>query len=289
MVSAVAGKIGVETGVERKTMKRVDTADASIAYADDGRGPAVLLLHGSFSADWFAPAAKLLVEDQYRALTMHRAGYGQSKDLVGGISMRAHAAHAAAVLEAAGVRRAHVVGHSSGASAALQLAHDRPDLVGSLVLLETAFPYAPDEPKSPAMPLAVATARAGDYDKAFDLFLAGVGGPHFRDVFVRELGENGLREAIGTSEYFFTTEAAAYAPWTFGPAELGRITIPVLLVVGGAGERLGTPHCARSAQLAAGLPHAQTRILAGLSHLMPLEDPKLIARTIGDFAAEHGL
>lgn len=270
-------------------MKRIDTAGASIAYTDDGEGQAVLLLHGGFCADWFAPAAKLLVDDHLRVLHMHRAGYGQSKDLVGGVSVDAHAEHAAAVLEASGVRRAHVVGHSAGASIALQLAHARPDLVGSLVLLETAFPYAPDEPKSSAMPDAIAAAQTGDYEKGFDLFLGGVGGPDFRDVFVRELGEDGLRDAIASAEYFFTTEGRAFAAWSFGAAEMAAITVPVLLVVGADGERLNTPHRARSAQLAASLPHSETLILPGVTHLMPLENPKLVAQTINDFVSQHTL
>ncbi|HEY4457303.1 MAG TPA: hypothetical protein VGN81_23530 [Pseudonocardiaceae bacterium] len=44
-----------------------------------------------------------------------------------------------------------------------------------------------------------------------------------------------------------------------------------------------TPHEARSAQLAAGLPNATMRVLPGVSHLMPLEDPELVAATIDEF------
>ncbi|GHJ37501.1 alpha/beta fold hydrolase [Streptomyces sp. TS71-3] len=270
-------------------MERLDAADARIEYTDAGEGQPVLLLHGGFTGDWFVPVARNLAGDGYRVLHMHRAGYGGSEDLVGGVGVAAHAEHAAQVLQASGAGRAHVVGHSAGASVALQLAHARPDLVGSLVLLETAFPYAPDEPKTPVMPRAVAAAREGDYERAFDLFLGGVSGPGFRDVFVRELGEDGLRDAIRTSEYFFTVEAAAFAAWSFGPAELSALTVPVLLVLGEVGERLGTPHRARSAQLAASLPDSETRVLPGVSHAMPLEDPPLITRTIEEFVSRHPL
>ena len=264
----------------------LDTGDARIAYTDEGHGQPVLLLHGSLSADWFAPVAKLLVERGYRVLRPHRAGYGHSTDRTRHLDVPAHAAHAAAVLTASGVTGARVVGHSSGAAVALELARTRPDLVGSLVLLEAAFPYAPDEPKNPAMPRAVAAARAGDHEAAFDLFLGGVGGPDFRDVFVRELGLDGLRGAIDTAEYFFTAESPGFGRWSFGPAEQAGVTAPVLLVVGGAGERLGTPHRARSAQLAAGLPHATMRVLPGVGHLMPLEDPTLVAATIAEFVGD---
>jgi pimeloyl-ACP methyl ester carboxylesterase len=268
-------------------MKYIDTTDGRIAYDEEGQGDAVLLLHGSFSADWFAPSAKFLTG--YHVLRQHRAGYGQSKDLSGGASVKGYAENAAAVLADAGVTRAHIVGHSTGASIALQLAATRPDLVGSLVLLEAAFPYAPDEPKGPAMPRAIEAARAGDYEKAFDFFLGGVGGPQFREAFIRELGEEGLREGIASSEYFFTAEAAAFGGWSFGSAEMASVTAPTLLVVGGEGDRLQTPHRARSAHLAAGLPNAETVVLSGVSHIMPLEKPELIANTITEFVSNHSL
>ncbi|MFI5632517.1 alpha/beta fold hydrolase [Streptomyces sp. NPDC051664] len=267
--------------------KCLDVGDAQIAFTDEGEGDAVLLLHGSFSAGWLVPAGRRLVEDGHRVLNVHRAGYGQSKDLTRGVSVAAHAQHAVRVTEAADLRHAHVVGHSSGASVALQLAHARPDLVRSLVLLEAAFPYAPDEPKNPAMARAVEAAREGDYEHAFDLFLGGVSGPDFRKVFVRELGEDDLQEAVASSQYFFTAEGAAFAAWSFGSAEAATVTAPVLLVVGGEGERLSTPHRARSAQLASWLPHSETRVLPGVSHAMPLEDPALIAGTVEEFVARH--
>jgi pimeloyl-ACP methyl ester carboxylesterase len=269
-------------------MKTLDTSDTQIAYTDEGQGDdVVLLLHGSFSADWFAPASRRLTDEGHRVLRVHRAGYGQSKDLAGGVSVSAHAGHAAQVLEDAGVQRAHVVGHSTGASVALQLGHARPDLVRSLVLLEAAFPYAPDEPKNPAMPRAIEAAREGEYERGFDLFLGGVSGPDFRKVLVRELGEGGLREAVASSQYFFTQEGPAFGAWHFGPAQAADITAPVLLIVGGEGERLNTPHAARSAQLASWLPQSETRVLPGLSHALPLEDPALIAATIKEFVDHH--
>jgi pimeloyl-ACP methyl ester carboxylesterase len=52
----------------------------------------------------------------------------------------------------------------------LQLAASYPELARSMVLLEPAFPYAPDEPKSDPMPNAIAAAKDGDLGRAFDSF-----------------------------------------------------------------------------------------------------------------------
>ncbi|MFG1811598.1 alpha/beta fold hydrolase [Streptomyces sp. NPDC049040] len=267
-------------------MERLDVGDARIAYTDEGQGDPVLLLHGSFSADWFTPVGRRLAA-RHRVLKVHRAGYGRSEDLAGGASVAAHARHAVRVLEAAGVRRAHLVGHSSGAAVALQLALRRPDMAGTLVLLDAAFPYAPDEPGNPAMPRAVEVAAEGDYERAFDVFLGGVSGPGFREVFVRELGEEGLRQAVAGSRYFFTTEGPALRSWDFGPEQAAAVTAPVLLAVGGEGERLGTAYRARGAQLASWLPDSETRVLRGVSHASPLEDPASVAAAVEEFAARR--
>ena len=136
--------------------RHLDLPDAHIAFSVEGSGETVLLMHGGFSPDWFVPAAARI--GGHQVVTMQRAGYANSKDLAGGATVAAHAGHAAEVLRAVGAERAHVVGHSAGASVGLQLAYAEPELVGSLALFETAFPYAPDEPAMPGMPRAVAAA-----------------------------------------------------------------------------------------------------------------------------------
>lgn len=273
----------------------LDVGDARIVYSDEGGGrqgsggrDPVLLLHGSFTPDWLTPVGRHLVADGRRVLNVQRAGYGRSQDLAGNVSVAAHAGHAVAVLEAVGVRRADLVGHSSGAAVALQLAATRTDMARTLVLLDAAFPYAPDEPAHPAMPHALQAAADGDYPRAFDLFLGGVGGPGFREVFVRELGEDGLRQAVEGSRYFFTTEGPALRAWPFGAAQGAAVTAPVLLAVGGESERLGTAYRARAARLAAWLPDSEVRPLPGLSHAAPLEDPAAVARIVEEFTARHG-
>lgn len=269
-------------------MRILELPNARIAYSDDDQGgEPVLLVHGSLSADWFAPVGRDLARLGYRVILLHRAGYGDSADRAAETSVADYAEHCAAVLNACGVTVAHVLGHSSGADIALQLAFDHPDLVGSHILLEPAFPLAPDEPRNTSAREAWQAARDGDFDRAFDVFLTGACGPNFREVFLRQIGEDGLRNAISSTRYFFTTEASAFRAWSCTQAELGAVCSPVLLVVGGEGQRLGTPHLARSKNLANQLPHARIVVLPHVSHAMPLEHPALIADTIDDFVAGH--
>ncbi|MEV6981175.1 alpha/beta hydrolase [Sphaerisporangium sp. NPDC051017] len=266
---------------------RLELPDASIVYDDAGDGEPVVFLHGSLCADWLTPMARELTE--FRRVVIHRAGYSRSEDRTSGAGVPAQAAHCAAVLAKLGVPRAHLVGHSAGADIALHLAYSRSDLVASLVLLEPALPRADDEPASPAMPTAIAAARAGEWEAAFYTFLTGVCGPGVRRLFVDRLGEQGLAEAVAGSRYFFTRESAAFAGWKFGAPQMSAVRAPTLLVVGGGGDRLGTPHRARATSIAAHLPHAETLVVDDLTHAMPLEDPVLMARIVSEFVASHPL
>lgn len=281
-------------------MQILMTTGAEIAFWDQGAGEPVLLVHASFGAEWFAPVADLL--PGYRVVRTHRAGYGQSLDLshqlgledlglidlsLVDLSLVDHARHLAEVLHFRGIEQAHVVGHSSGGSIALQLAASYPELVRSMVLLEPAFPYAPDEPRRDAMRNAIAAAKEGDLDRAFDFFPGSALSPGYRDVLTRALGKDGLKESVESGKYFFEREISALAGWDSDAAGLDALEQPTLLVAGGEGERLNTPHRARIRALASRMRNAKQASLEGVSHGMPLENPSLVAEVILAFIRQN--
>ncbi len=96
-----------------------------IHYEDTGgAGPAILFLH-EYAGDhrsWAAQVAAL--KDRYRCLAVSGRGYppSDSPDDPAAYSQQLMNADALAVLDAAGVNKAHVVGLSMGAFTALQLA-----------------------------------------------------------------------------------------------------------------------------------------------------------------------
>ncbi|TVT42288.1 alpha/beta hydrolase [Amycolatopsis rhizosphaerae] len=265
-------------------LKTLPCGNAAIAFRDSGSGEPILLVHASLGADWFAPVEGCL--PGHRVIRTHRAGYGLSQDLSRELTVADHAEHLAKVLRDAGIERAHVVGHSSGGNVALQLAAAQPELVRSLVLLEPAV-VVPGESRSPAMGTAIAAARNGEWDLAFDTFLDSVVNPGFRDLLARTLGAAGMADSIRSSEYFFTYEIAALVRWDAFAAGLETLEQPTLLVDGGDGLLLGSPYHARNKALAERIPHALLTTLPGVSHAMPLEDSALVAQTIVDFIRKH--
>ncbi|SEN83497.1 Pimeloyl-ACP methyl ester carboxylesterase [Actinacidiphila rubida] len=112
-----------------------------------GDGPARVHIHGLGAAS--GPYTAHLSADPRlagrRTLFVDLPGFGISdRPADFGYSLEEHAAAVAAVLDAAGVRGAEVVGHSMGGAVAIVLAYRRPELVERLVLAEANLD--PDPP-----------------------------------------------------------------------------------------------------------------------------------------------
>lgn len=121
----------------------------SLAYRRSGEGPPVVLLHGMLTTleDMTIALGGPLAPD-HEVIAFDRPGYGRSeaRRLVDAGVWR-QAGHLLAALEALGVRRPVLVGHSFGASVALAMAVRSPEAVAGVVALAPlARPEARPEP-----------------------------------------------------------------------------------------------------------------------------------------------
>ena len=196
----------------------------------------------------------------------------------------------AALLDALGTDRAHVLAHSSGVLVALQLAQDRPDAVGSLDLVEPSpggslappsFAPVAQEVVRPA----VGAAATGDTATAFDTSMRGVCAEDYRAVLEAALGPDGVRRAERDARYFFADEVPAALEWSFAEPEAAGVRQPVLVVLGGASP---PPAHELVARLAGLVPHAEVATVEGSDHLLPLRDPADLGRLAAGFARRHG-
>ena len=121
--------------------RRTSGGDVSIHYLVSGEGPAVLFVHGwpQHSLMWHT-IAPLIVEAGFRTIVPDQRGAGASDIPAGGYDKTTMAKDLVAVLDDAGVERAHVVGYDLGAGTAAALARDAPDRVDRLVVAEFGLP-----------------------------------------------------------------------------------------------------------------------------------------------------
>ncbi|UZJ32508.1 alpha/beta fold hydrolase [Streptomyces endophytica] len=140
-------------------VRKVQVGDVRLAYRVWGEedAPPVVLLHclGEDGEDWRGVVGRLA--GTHRVFALDQRGHGSS-DWPGEYGFARWRDDAIGFLQALGLKRVTLIGHSAGALTALLVAADRPELVDRLVLEEAAppLPAAPPQeaPEQPAGPQA---------------------------------------------------------------------------------------------------------------------------------------
>lgn len=271
-------------------MNRAAVNGIELEYELRGSGEPVVLIHWGLCAAWAEPLMdEPALADRYRLLRYHRAGFAGSDRVEGRISLADHAAHCAVLMRRLGIERAHIVGHSSSADIALQLALDTPDVVRTLALLEPARPVPPTDEQAEFVRVFVAPAiqryRAGDKSAAVDTFARGVFGSDYRGALDQGL-PGVLPQALADADAFFGQELPALQQWSFTRQDASRIKQPVLGVLGG---NTATTFPERLQLLLSWLPNREAFDLPDATHMLHVQDPQRMAEGLASFFARHPL
>jgi pimeloyl-ACP methyl ester carboxylesterase len=274
-----------------RVMERAPVDDLELAFEFRGSGEPVVLIHWGVSATWAAPLlGEPILSDHYRLLSYHRAGFGSSSPIEGPVTIADHARHCRLLMRHLGIERAHVIGHSSSVPIALQLALDAPETVHTVVSMDAARPGPATEAQAAFvrdfLEPALERYRIGDKEGALDSFFTGVFGPDYLDPLEEGL-PGAFGHAVSDADTFFTQELPAlWQRWSFTEAEAGRITQPVLVVIG---EYSGRTYHERRELLLSWLPNGEPFELPRATHLLHIRNPRGIAQAIASFLARHPL
>ncbi|MFL6014199.1 MAG: alpha/beta fold hydrolase [Gaiellaceae bacterium] len=124
-------------------MRRVAGDGVTLAVADEGEGPAVVLLHGfPDSSRLWRNQVPVVVGAGFRVVVPDLRGFGESDrpDAVEAYAIRHSVADVVAILDALEIERAHVVGHDWGAAVAWLFTAFLPARVDRLVALSVPHP-----------------------------------------------------------------------------------------------------------------------------------------------------
>jgi pimeloyl-ACP methyl ester carboxylesterase len=269
-------------------MKRTTVDGVELEYDLHGSGEPVVLIHWGVAAAWAEPLLnEPALADEYRLLSYHRAGFAGSSSVDGPLTMADHAEHCRLLMRQLGIERAHVVGHSSSAVIALQLALDSRDCVQTLVLMEAARPVPSTETQAAFVrdfvEPAVERYRRGDKAGAADTFFRGVFGPDYRGALDQGL-PGAFEQAVANADSFFTQELPALQGWSFTQEDASRITQPVLAVLG---ENSVPTFLERREVLLAWLPNVEPFDLPDATHLLHVENPQAMAEGLTGFFARY--
>jgi pimeloyl-ACP methyl ester carboxylesterase len=228
---------------------------AAIHFQQVGAGPDVVLLHHAIGSVCSWRKQLPVLAGQFRATAYDRPGFGQSTGLDAWPTdyLDQDVADLIALLDALGIARAALVGHSDGATIALLAAARHPQRV-TKVLAESPH-------------VAVEVLRC---PQAIELFVADLAAsPDLQASLARNHGPR-----AGQVVQRWRDRWCDPAFWTWDVSdELAAVRCPVLVVHGAADPYFSVQHSAMIAQRTQG----ELAVLTGLGHSPHSEAPELFA------------
>jgi pimeloyl-ACP methyl ester carboxylesterase len=235
----------------------VDVGALELYCERHGNGPPLVLLHGAFGTieSCFADLLPALARD-FEVVAVELQGHGRTRDVGRPLSYEDMAADLAALLDVLSIPRAHFAGYSMGGAVALQVALDRPGLVGQLVW----FGGASFDPGG----------IYPEYMAAFDSFdLHQLDGSRWHEAYRRVAPDPGA----WTSLVAKVNELDRSGEPSWPRKRLAALQAPTLLINGDS-DVVRPEHAVEMFRLLgadvasgpAGMPQAQLALLPGTSH-----------------------
>jgi pimeloyl-ACP methyl ester carboxylesterase len=277
--------MGMPEPTARVRVSDSDQLDVWVA----GDGEPVVLIHGAMTRDLLKPLMdELVMKDRYQVIRYGRRGHG-GHGLPGETAgIPGQAADVVAVLDALGVDKAHVAGHSFGAYIALELATQAPDRLLSAVLLEPplaqaqteAVQQAVEQLAEVAMPLVVDRYTSGDADGAVTAFLDFTSGVQDTVELIEPVLPEGARAlAAADLNTWLLADLPAMGSWMADPAAVTQLATPIVWI-GGADS---PPFFADSRALVqAWRPAMKAATIVGAGHYFPVLKPAETATALDE-------
>lgn len=258
--------------------RRLAAGGISLWVEPQGAGAPLLLIAGLGYASWCWQELRGALQGEVGAIAFDNRGAGRSDKPDGPYSIAMLAADAAALLDALGLRDAHVLGHSMGGYIALTLALAQPQKVRSLLLVGTSaggpgtapVPQETLETWKLAGTMSPAEYARRSMPKSFAPGWSEAHPVEFERILARRL-------EFPTPAASWRAQFDACVAYVERGVDAARIRQPAT-VLHGQEDRV-VPH-ENGARLAQRLPQARFESLAGIGHLPMLENPPAFAARV---------
>ena len=267
-------------------MPKIKTNNIELYYEIHGAGQPLVLISGLGYPLWQWHKMVPFLAEHFQVITFDNRGVGQSDKPAGPYTAQLLAADTAGLLDALGIEKAIIAGHSMGGFVAQAMALDFPQKVAKLILCSTNFggphhvPVTPEAMKvltdvtSDALTrfkngLAVSTAP-GWSEKNPEMIEEWI---HWRVANPIDPAPYQAQMAIG---FGLMPEAAAFEN------KLPRLNVPTLILFG-VHDKVVPPE--NASLLAEKIAGSKVVIFPDAGHFFPIEIAEAASRTITDFAA----
>ena len=261
------------------TMPNLHLDGLDMHYQVEGEGQPLLLIHGlgSSGRDWELQVAYFA--DRYQVITLDMRGHGKSSKPPGPYSIPLFAGDTASVLEMLEVAPVHVVGISMGGMIAFQLAVDRPELVKSVVVVNSGpdFVIRSIKDRLQVWQRFIITRVLGLRKMAEVLGERMFPKPEHaqvRKVFVERWVEN--------DKQAYQESMKAIVGWSVAD-RIGEIKCPALII---ASDEDYTPVESKQAYVQQ-MPNAELAVIEDARHAVPVERPEQFNAVLEAFLSKQ--
>jgi len=250
-------------------------AGGTVNAAQTGKGPPLFLLHSLLSDRASFDAVVPVLSQSFRLIVPELPGFGRSRAVGGGLADIADRI-AEAVRDAASGEDPIVLGNGYGGFVALQMAIRHPGIASRLILADSGAAFS--EAGRQAFRDMAAASKAKGLAAISDVAMRRLFAPEFQQAHPELMRDR--REAfLKTDPEVFRSACAQLAELDLR-GELAKVKMPTLVVVGEHDEATPPP---MSHELAALLPDARLKVIAGCAHVPQLQSPGLFLEAISDF------
>ena len=258
---------------------------ANLYYEEHGAGPETIVFsHGLlWSGRMFSDQISVL-KDQYRCIPFDFRGQGQSQVTQSGYDIESLYADAVKLIEVLGCSSCHFAGLSMGGFVGLRLAIRRPDLLKSLILIESSSDPEPTENISRYRMLNVVARWIGlrvVADRVMEIMF----GQKFLKDPERATVKHEWKERMVANHRIGITRAVTGVITRNGVTDqLGQIKTPTLIIVGD--QDVATVP-AEAERMHAGIPKSKLVTIPGAGHTSTVEEPVAVTAAMKEFLASQ--
>jgi pimeloyl-ACP methyl ester carboxylesterase len=260
----------------------VRTNGLEIAYDRAGEGPSLVFVHGAaLDGRMWRPQMAALA-DEFTVVAWDEPGTGRSSDLPADFGLADYADCLAALIDDVAPGPAHVAGVSWGGTVVLELYRRHPDLVASLILVDTYAGWKGSLPEGEVRARVEGVRRklaapAEEYDPTPPDLFAGDLPAEFVSLLER-MAADVRRESL-------RVETAVMAKADQRDL-LPRIAVPTLLIWG---EQDVRSPLSVARQFEQAIPDTTLVVIPGCGHLSDLEQPERFNEAVREFCRAHAL
>lgn len=258
--------------------------DINIYYEDSGSGEALVLISGLGYPLWQWHKMVPFMSEHFRVITFDNRGVGKTDKPAGSYTAQMLAADTSGLMDALGIEKASILGHSMGGFIAQAMALDFPEKINKLILCSTNF-GGPRHVPITAEAWAVLSDVTSDPLTRFKNGLVVSTSPGWAEAhpdmvqtwvdwrIANPLDLVGYQSQMAIGLGLISEEAAF-------ENQLTKVKTPTLVLFG-ENDKVVPP--ANADLLVSKLPNARKVILPDAGHFFPIEVPEAASRAVIDF------